>query len=80
LTNIVFALFPFTTSFMSITIVALLIGIASGFDRGTTGTVAAGLAPDKPFLAFYLGYLELKRLILDFMKKCLGFFQFDRSA
>ena len=45
LTGVVFALFPFTTSFTGITIVAMLLGVASGLGGGATGALAADLAP-----------------------------------
>jgi len=45
LTGLVFALFPFTTDFISILIVAALLGVAIGLGGGALGAIATDLAP-----------------------------------
>jgi len=45
LTGLVFALFPFTTNFISILIVAALLGVAIGLGGGALGAIATDLAP-----------------------------------
>jgi len=55
LTGVVFALFPFTTDFISITAVSALIGVASGIGGGATMAIAADLAPED-FRGFFMGF------------------------
>jgi len=55
LTGIVYALYPYSTDFTSITIFSALLGIAGGLGGGATQTMAADLAPEG-YRGFFLGF------------------------
>ncbi len=56
-TGITFSLFPFSSSFASITLVATVLGVASGLGGGATMAVAADLAPDN-LRGLFLGFWQ----------------------
>lgn len=72
--GLTFALFPFSTNFWGITLIATLLGVASGFGGGATMAVAADLSPEGSrgvFMGFWQTIGDLGMVVTPVV---LGFF------